>query len=100
MNCSEKPKYVHDCDECFFLGNYEWNNCEWDLYTCVKTMLFDGRTFIARFGNEGEDYISGGSDCIGFFEGGGHPLWEAYRRFNLQEETNEFYQKIFCDEEI
>lgn len=59
----EKPVFVHDCQHCTFLGHYYSNlyNGQFgsiaDLYHCVQ----GGRlpTVIARFGNEGDQYLSG-----------------------------------------
>lgn len=47
------PRYQHDCDNCRFLGEYGPD----DLYVCAN----DGKanTVIARYGDEGPQYISG-----------------------------------------
>jgi hypothetical protein len=45
---SRQPRYVHDCDGCTFLGQFE----EYDLYACDNTV-------IARRSDEGSDYKSG-----------------------------------------
>jgi hypothetical protein len=44
-----EARYLHDCEECVFLGTHE----RYDLYFCAATP-----TVIARYGVEG-DYISG-----------------------------------------
>ena len=51
----DKPKYVHDCDHCKFLGRFN----EYDLYCCIddKNNNLD-TTVIARHGPDG-DYMSG-----------------------------------------
>jgi hypothetical protein len=46
----KKIRYKHDCKKCIYLGDY----LEYDLYFCEKEP-----TVIARYGNEGEEYISG-----------------------------------------
>ena len=48
----EKPRFVHDCDKCTFLGQF----LEYDLYYCPQGNI---PTVIARFGDEGWDYRSG-----------------------------------------
>ena len=44
-----KPRYTHDCKTCVFIGQI----MEYDLYICKTTI-------IARYGNEGPEYSSGG----------------------------------------
>lgn len=50
---ADKPKFLHDCDNCTFLGSFNGH----DLYHCMQ----DGHmpTVIARFGSEGHKYKSG-----------------------------------------
>lgn len=67
----EKPQYTHDCNNCIFLGQYE----NFDLYYCNIT----NETVIARYGNEGSEYMSG----IGFANTSqkqDNPLYEAKQR--------------------
>lgn len=47
----ETPQYKHDCDDCIFLGRYDGH----DLYFHKKFPV----TVLARFGNNGPDYVSG-----------------------------------------
>lgn len=47
-----KPRYEHNCDVCTFLGTHE----EYDLYFCPQSGM---PTVIARYGNEGANYMSG-----------------------------------------
>ena len=49
MNAS----FTHDCDCCKFLGTYKKH----DLYFCVQDGVLP--TLIARYSNDGPDYISG-----------------------------------------
>lgn len=56
------PQHQHDCTECTFLGTLESN----DLYFCNQS--FFGPTVIARYGNNGQDYISGLSFSEPFFD--------------------------------
>lgn len=65
---TESPQFKHDCDHCVFIGRY---NHEWivvgrtviepgqayDLYFCNQAGTIP--TVVARFGDEGADYISG-----------------------------------------
>lgn len=60
-------RYTHDCGECEFLGQYK----EYDLYYCEKEP-----TVIARYGNDGPEYMSGIS-----FVGVSEPLTIAYKRW-------------------
>jgi hypothetical protein len=46
-----KPRYEHDCDECRFVGQTVSEGVFYDLYVCVEQ-----GTYVARYGNEGEDY--------------------------------------------
>lgn len=48
-----KPRYVHDCYKCEFLGVFK----NYDLYYCGAEPV-SGQTLIARYGPDG-DYISG-----------------------------------------
>lgn len=49
-----EPQYVHDCDNCIFLGQYMENDGTlYDLYFCSTEP-----TVIARYGEEGK-YLSG-----------------------------------------
>lgn len=46
-------RFSHDCSECKPLGTWEG----WDLYYCTQGAV--GRpTLIARFGDEGPDYLT------------------------------------------
>lgn len=49
----EKPLFRHDCDKCTFLGRHAGH----DLYFCPQGGLVP--TVIARFGDDGPDYVSG-----------------------------------------
>lgn len=48
--------YEHDCDLCVHLGQTTVNGTEHDLYYCPNPA---GKSVIARYGDDGEDYISG-----------------------------------------
>lgn len=48
-----KPRYIHDCSKCRFLGTYK----QYDLYAC-------GNSRIARRSDDGPDYISMSTDVI------------------------------------
>lgn len=47
-----RPRYLHDCDTCVFLGHFE----EYDLYFCPARLF---STVVARFSGEIADYTSG-----------------------------------------
>ncbi len=47
-----KPRFAHDCENCVFLGSHGQH----DLYFCRGGVH---PTVIARFGNDGPDYMSG-----------------------------------------
>ena len=63
----ETPEFEHDCDHCKFLGHYD----RADLYFCGKSRP----TLIARWSDDGPDYISGMS-----FVGKQSHLTEANKR--------------------
>lgn len=65
-----QPKFVHDCEACVYLGEHEGE----DLYYCAKSI----QTVIARYGNEGSDYMSG----MRFADPTSPNLAEAKRRAN------------------
>jgi len=70
----DKPKYAHNCDRCEFLGG--WTSPEgttYDLYYCPQ--LPGLPTILARWGNDGPDYLSGV-----YCAGGNPPLREAFIR--------------------
>lgn len=46
------PRYEHDCESCYFLGQHE----DADLYACCMGKT---ATVIARTSDEGSDYTSG-----------------------------------------
>lgn len=50
-----KPRYIHDCDVCQFLGQTK----DGDVYLCPKSFGI-GRfnSFIVRFSDDGPDYWS------------------------------------------
>lgn len=54
------PRYVHDCDRCVYLGQFE----RYDLYFAdhggvAPGYVPDAATVIARYGNDGPEYTSG-----------------------------------------
>jgi hypothetical protein len=72
-----KPKYIHDCNNCTFLGRYNHKSGKkttvLDLYCHAHQ---DGwSTFIARYGNEGQDYST--AIVLNATKG---PHQEAYKR--------------------
>ena len=56
MKAPEKH-YIHDdCKGCIFLGNLREGDTLYDLYYCSQNGM---PTVIARYGNDGPDYMSG-----------------------------------------
>ncbi len=55
---NQKPRYIHDCKKCKFLGTFR----EFDLYACgeeVDVEKIEVETLIARRSSEPSDYSSG-----------------------------------------
>jgi len=52
-----QPHFAHDCTACVFLGGYVWNEDYYDLYWCMQLGKFP--TVIARWSDNGQDYLSG-----------------------------------------
>jgi hypothetical protein len=46
------PQFVHDCDNCVFVGRMN----DYDIYTCTQ---LGNRTVVARFSDDGPGYFSG-----------------------------------------
>lgn len=80
----QKPKFVHDCDQCTYLGyipvqrlipyaDAEWYHDGVDIYQCQFEMDSGAvySTVIIRYSSEGPDYTSGP------FDGG---LWDVARK--------------------
>jgi hypothetical protein len=73
------PRFTHDCKQCQFLAHHEYaegveDRGPFDFYYCGKQVT--GATVIARFGNEGPEYLSGLE--IGQRQGIDRPLGLAY----------------------
>lgn len=71
-------QFMHDCDVCQFLGEYEWCGDRYDLYYCPRC---DEGSVIARYGSEGSEYKSVPVAVL-LYAGyrSEHPLLEAMRR--------------------
>ena len=72
----QEPLYEHDCDKCQYLGQYQSGpaTIKHDLYVhCAGDWISE--TVIARFGDEGDEYLSGI-----VFVGIDPCLTEAYKR--------------------
>lgn len=50
----ETKRFVHDCNHCIYLGQYE----EFDLYWCKNKTYPRLDSVIARYSSEGSNYIS------------------------------------------
>jgi len=68
------PKYKHDCRVCVFLGRYK----EFDLYYCTQGGKAD--TILARYSDEGPDYLSGMPNREFTYNSPFHPRTEGYFR--------------------
>lgn len=55
---SREPAFVHDCERCVYIGTVR-TNMLYDIYACPQS---GHPTMVARFGDEGPDYHSGGHD--------------------------------------
>jgi hypothetical protein len=53
-----EPQYKHDMDCCQFIGQYKDACGKYDLYCCDGGDRGGSMGVTARFGDEGEDYIS------------------------------------------
>jgi hypothetical protein len=76
----DKPEFIHDCDNCKFLGLYpKTPKIVHDLYICIHN---DHGSIIRRFGNEGSEYWSMSLDsCVRIANDGEHDfLSTAIRR--------------------
>jgi hypothetical protein len=58
MHLKLTPKWKHDCDKCILLGHTTHNKGTVDLYCHPYSPIQDGITLVARYGNEGNEYIS------------------------------------------
>lgn len=69
VSTEAKPKFEHDCSKCKFLGLFEFDGIYmgnevklgYDLYTCYGAGY---RTFIARAGDSGPNYMSCPEDLL------------------------------------
>lgn len=65
----QQPRFKHDCTACAYLGRH----LSFDLYWCDQNGMLP--TAIARYGNNGPDYLSGLDGHVVPL----HPLWVAKR---------------------
>jgi hypothetical protein len=61
MNDPQHKYYKHDCNKCVYLGSYSFCKKDlwkkYDLYFCGQGGT--GNTLVARYGDEGPEYLSG-----------------------------------------
>lgn len=62
MSTFDTPRFQHDCPACKFLGQYRYaddpnKRYDYDLYVCGQAGSIP--TVIARFSDDGPDYMSG-----------------------------------------
>jgi hypothetical protein len=74
------PEFLHDCDTCVYLGKYVTEGEHFDLYYHPERRGSNMATIIARFGNEGAEYLSGLESGRSSNIPETYPLREAYRR--------------------
>lgn len=77
MSTETKPTFKHDCDRCYFLGEYRGR----DLYVCRDTL-------ISRYGDDGPEYSSYLISQLGQLYASwpaDHPILEAERRLRAHE---------------
>jgi hypothetical protein len=60
---TEKPFFFHDCDRCEFLGGVNLNTLlngyrRFDIYVCSSTQGHNLDSILARYGNNGPEYLS------------------------------------------
>ncbi len=85
---SESPLYKHDCSQCEFLGSHRFMEDDYDLYFCLR----DGfPTLLARWSDDGPDYLSGFSfgEHMALSDERDeqqHPMAEAYFRYKARKE--------------
>lgn len=53
-----EPKYAHNCEKCRFLGQTIGGQKIHDLYVCDTLGPDRSPTLIARYGDEGGEYLS------------------------------------------
>jgi hypothetical protein len=54
---NDKPRFIHDCSKCMYLGNYK----SYDIYYCVGIL---GGSVVARYGDEAAEYTSAPVSCV------------------------------------
>ena len=82
-----KPLYEHDCNVCKFHGHYVNDRGIFDLYTCDSLEEVE---LIARFGNDGPEYICLDLDTIersGKRNNPNYPLAYLYRLLKAKEKA-------------
>lgn len=50
-------KYLHDCNNCVSLGDVREDGDIYELYYHPNDKIAASRCFIARYGDDGQDYI-------------------------------------------
>lgn len=53
---ASSPKFVHDCEDCKFIGQVNYEGKIRDVYTCYTSVL-------ARYGDDGCEYESINNKC-------------------------------------
>ena len=82
--------FVHDCDDCLFLGQTIGGGRIVDLYAHENA---DHVTLIARYGNDGPEYFS---THLGMARPEGHAeLWAAESLYRKEQRRKKFERSIF-----
>jgi len=90
----QKHHYQHDCDSCDFLGTVNLNtpyngHTKLDLYVCAhKPLPVWENSLLARYGNEGQEYMS----C--------HPNYLHDRKFPIFPEEEKNHKFDLATEEL
>jgi len=56
-----KPKFIHDCSQCIFLGSSVSDrnkNMSVDVYWCKSSTMPSMDSVLGRYGNKGHEYFS------------------------------------------
>lgn len=83
------PNYINTCDGCMPLGEYEYDDeCDGTVHHCVADLYSCGDSVVARYGNEGWEYMSSPM-AVSLYAGwpSDYPLAEAFHRFAQKQDS-------------
>jgi hypothetical protein len=101
FDIASKPRYIHDCDNCLFLGCYK----EFDIYWCQGSSSFAGGSVIARYGSEGRKYSSSPVSMIFYadladnvlFKAAQYLLYQGYVKLHINQEKIDEDKNLYED---